>query len=281
MAFGATHLQQVGRVDDNGRSMASLWSGTSSSWVNLNPQGIENAGALATDGASQVGYTIPFQMEAAIWQGSAASHRSLHPNGAENSHAVAVAGAIQVGTVSFPGSRRAGYWRGTAESWTPMLQGGTSSVAYGSDGKSIVGHAVNDFIKASLWDIATETWTDLNPTGSLFSEALDVDGNFQVGFVSTGGPSRAFFWAGTPTSGINLQSSLPNRFIGSVASSIAVSSSEIVVSGYAYTSDRNQAEAVQWIHPVPEPGTIAAALTGLAFYARRRARKNLKAQKTP
>jgi hypothetical protein len=73
--------QQVGYVQLRlgGDARASLWSGTASSWVNLNPAGSTYSIANATDGHQQVGIaTFAGLPRASLWSGSAESWVDLH-----------------------------------------------------------------------------------------------------------------------------------------------------------------------------------------------------------
>src|SRR4051812_10392299 len=74
--LGSGSGQEVGMTLGTGY-FATLWNGTSNAAVNLHPSGFNGSYALATDGATQVGYafgpTTNSYTHAARWSGSAAS----------------------------------------------------------------------------------------------------------------------------------------------------------------------------------------------------------------
>jgi hypothetical protein len=79
--------------------VAALWTGTPSSFVDLNPSSWAFSAAIATSGGEQVGYGImpPANFShALLWSGTAASFVDLNPAGFNNSFALGVGGGEQI-----------------------------------------------------------------------------------------------------------------------------------------------------------------------------------------
>lgn len=64
------------------------------------------------------------------------------------------------------------------------------------------------YVGAGFWSRATNSWTELNPAGSMFSTAIDVSDGQQVGYVTISTPEYyrdcACMWSGTADSFVNL-----------------------------------------------------------------------------
>ncbi|MEQ1932548.1 MAG: hypothetical protein ABL962_01525, partial [Fimbriimonadaceae bacterium] len=119
--------QQAGWVTVSGPTggihHASLWSGTSASWVDLHPTGAEHSIGYGVHTGRQVGtVVVESGVRASLWSGTAASWVDLTPAGAKEAEGWAIENSDQVGWASFgkPGSRRAGIWSGTADSWVDL-----------------------------------------------------------------------------------------------------------------------------------------------------------------
>jgi hypothetical protein len=112
---------QVGRAVVGGISRASLWSGTSVSWVDLHPAGASASNAHGVFGSQQVGTAefgaTPF---ASLWNGTPASWVNLNPAGAVGSEAFDTSGTYQVGWAKVDGIDRASFWSGSAASWQDL-----------------------------------------------------------------------------------------------------------------------------------------------------------------
>ncbi|MCE9557485.1 MAG: hypothetical protein K8R88_00895 [Armatimonadetes bacterium] len=209
VAFGTSAANQVGvtTVADV-RPHASLWSGTSGSWVDLHPFGgsIGGSEAYGVSGTSQVGSVgVPEQgTHAALWAGTAASWVDLTPGA--HGVAYAVSGAHQVGMAETGSGTHASLWTGTAASLVDLNPGGaTESVAFGVSGTSQVGYAATvDWAHASLWSGTSASWVDLHPAGYEWSMALAVSGPYQVGKIRVGGVFHASLWSGTAASCVDL-----------------------------------------------------------------------------
>ena len=221
---------------------ALLWTGSSSSCVDLNPAGFAESSAFGVSGGTEVGFvygpTTGSQVHAVLWKGSAASYVDLNPPGVLQSTAYGVYGGTEVGYGSIPGVGQ---------------------------------HAL-------LWHGNAANYVDLNPPGFVGSEAYGIYGTTIVG--SGIGPStpgtgqnHALVWFGTADSAVDLN---PPGFTSSIAHTID-SSGDIV--GYGTDSLGNQ-QALLWT-PTPEPSTLVLAGFGAAALyaaAHSRSRRNCRAQ---
>jgi hypothetical protein len=89
-----------------GVKRASLWSGTSGSWVDLHPAGTSQSFAFDVDAGTgnQVGYAYinggaDRFIRASLWSGSAQSWVDLSPMGTNESYALAIGDGKQAGYV--------------------------------------------------------------------------------------------------------------------------------------------------------------------------------------
>src|SRR5436309_1036342 len=97
-AYGVSGGLQAGSADVGGVDHASLWSGTSASWVDLNPSGATESRAYGVRGGQQVGYAlVGTSYHAVLWRGTVTSWVDLNPAGATESRAYSVNGGQQVG----------------------------------------------------------------------------------------------------------------------------------------------------------------------------------------
>jgi len=113
--------EQVGWTDSNYEGpRAALWRGTRDSFVDLSPEGSGISEARGVSGGQQVGWVWFNAQVAALWTGTAASFVNLNPAEATSSQANDVSNGWQVGSADFNNVARAGYWRGTAASWTDL-----------------------------------------------------------------------------------------------------------------------------------------------------------------
>ncbi len=212
--FDISDSTQVGYVNlpGWGAPEASLWHGTSESWVNLNPAGaIYGSVARAVDGSQQVGYAIvDATWHASLWSGTAASWVSLNPPNSEECVANDAHGGVQVGYAGLRGgARHAGLWRGSAA-----------------------------------------TWVDLNPTGFNESQAYGVTDGYQVGTVGDVFSIRASLWRGTAASWVDLSVYLPSGYSRSFAAAVSSDGVTLYVVGSAYNSATQLSEAMLWTRPL-------------------------------
>ncbi|MCC7435978.1 MAG: hypothetical protein IT363_14945 [Methanoregulaceae archaeon] len=102
--------------------MALLWRIPGNSVVLLAPIDSLTSDARGVSKGQQVGGVsfVEGKSVAALWTGTAESFVNLNPAGADSSGANDVSNGWQVGSADFNGVARAGYWRGTSESWTDL-----------------------------------------------------------------------------------------------------------------------------------------------------------------
>lgn len=243
-ASGNSGTSQVGSTTSiAGVTRARLWSGTSSSMINLHPSVATNSVALGTDGLSQVGsVTIGNQRRASIWTGHVATWINLHPASVPESVALAVSGNRQVGfTANSPESSRACLWNGSSSSWV-SLHSGVNSMALGVSDSNQVGwiNYGGGSSEAFLWYGTAGARVQLHPIGAAYSVCNATNGPTQVGvFTRTfGGEQRACLWSGTSGSMVDL-----HPFGSSYSAAYGVSDAHQV--GFAYFAPLDE-RAILW-----------------------------------
>lgn len=195
------------RLDQYARPHAMMWSGGSSSAINLHPPGFERSQVLALGDGYQAGSA---DYKAATWHGTPQSYVNLNPPTAETSGINACWGQVKAGFAHFPFSAdRAGFWTGAANSWVSLHMLGSSSVVLAYDGSQFAGSYVvgsgGTGTRAALWGNTPESMVELHPAGHSRSEALAVSGGLQGGYtVAPGGDEKAALWAGSASSFVNL-----------------------------------------------------------------------------
>ena len=261
---------------------ALLWTGTSSTPVNLHAGAFTHTYAHGVHGAQQVGKgTIESGgSHALLWHGSAATMVDLHPHpatGFRSTVAIATDGVQQVGSgvLTGGGNPRALLWTGNAGSMVDLTPARFANFSVSIDGVSNgqqVGTVsfllIGEGHHALLWRGSAESVVDLHPAGFARSRARDTNGSQQVGegyinldpAVTT---SHALLWNGSPDA-IDLHQFLPAGYESSIAYGIDEFGN---VAGTARIGDR--AHAVVWL--VPEP-TAAALFVGPATLLLRRPR---------
>jgi hypothetical protein len=168
MAIGGTH--QAGEVWIGGHC-AALWSGTASSFTNLNPAGCGASTIYAIAGEQQVGYVLKGNYRAALWAGTAASVVDLNPEGASSSTAYAAFGTQQAGVATISGKLGAALWSGTATSFVDLKAclGSTyrDSGAYGLWAEGGTTYAAGSATEVSSGKLHAILWIIQNPPATL------------------------------------------------------------------------------------------------------------------
>ncbi len=211
-AHAVDGAQQGGFVTSaSGAGNASLWSGSSASWLNLHPSGADESFIYRVSDGQQVGDTfLNSQRRASLWSGSAGSWIDLSPAGTFRSIALGVWNGQQVGNARVGLRDHASLWTGTAASWVDLNPtSADSSTAYAIHAGVQVGSAIESgVLHAGLWTGTPMSWTPLHPgigvaTGS---EALDVHSGSQVGYVAGvgGHVAHACLWSGSAASFVDL-----------------------------------------------------------------------------
>ena len=173
VAYGVGDGQQAGVVvaasgaGEPQIERASVWSGSSASWVSLHPAGAASSIAYDAGGGQQVGYAVlgDGRKRASLWRGSDSTWLDLSPTvaGAHDSVALAVSGGQQVGW-TMVGNGRASLWSGTAASWVDLhaflpakfTSSYATSIDHNANGTYIVGSAYNTLtarIEAVMWTL--------------------------------------------------------------------------------------------------------------------------------
>jgi hypothetical protein len=212
-----------------------MWSGSSGSFVNMNPPGASSSGIRAAYGDRQGGaasFSGSFSpSRAGLWSGTAASFVSLHP------------------------------LSGYAESWiTAMAEG--QQVGAANAGSTTMNHA-------ALRTGTPESFLDLHPAGYISSELLGTVGGAQVSFVYTG-QTHAGIWFGTAGSFLRLSQFLPAGYYDSKATSIATDGQDFYVGGYATNAATGYRDAFLWVGTVPAPSTMGVLMAAGVLASRRR-----------
>ncbi len=221
---GTSGIQQVGSagfVTDTptGPSVvnhAMTWTGDAGSAIDL---GVGAAAAISN--GQQAGSA---NTHAALWNGTAESMVDLNPSFWDQSAVTGIANGQQVGWASRHTlcgecgggttsiySQRPFLWSGSAASaidLTPFNLGFGAGQALGTDGVQQVGYAqqvlgANAFSGpyAMVWSGTANSAVNLNPIGSIESQAKAVFGGQQVGY---GFAHHALLWTGSAASFVDL-----------------------------------------------------------------------------
>lgn len=233
MVDGVAGGLEVGAIQVGGQcswvTHAVVWSGTSGTFVDLQPTSAGAAGgsvATATDGTHEVGYGLTGTgfTHAFVWTGSAASARDITPVD-ECATAEGVSGDQIVGftqnCISYPpqGSWPTVWIKHVASGLSCACIAGTATAA---DGVQEVGYVnTGSNIHAMLWNGPTSSGIDLNPAGTTTSWLYAVRNGRQVGCTLgwgvTGNQYYAALWQGSVASYVDLSAFLPSGYTGSCA----------------------------------------------------------------
>lgn len=262
--------QQAGVVTLAGSTTlhASLWRGSSGSWIDLNPSvSFQNSIAYATDEGQQVGFACPTGIKhAGVWSGSADSWIDLHPTGFDYSEAYALHAGQQVGYVS-SGSTRASMWSGSAATWIDLHPAGalhSSATAVHSGRQGGIAQFGSRY-HAGLWSGSASSWLDLNPANVYHGMVRSMDSAQQVGSFEYLSPSgdRACLWTGTPESFVDLHPA-------GASASIAFAVFGGVQAGFAVIGGMDHAclwtgTASSWVdlHPLLPPTFTSSVARGV------------------
>jgi hypothetical protein len=197
----------------------AYWSDSPASATFLRPLWADSASVIASDASTQVGSYYVGRGRAARWTGTAASMISLHPEWSYFSQAVGFEGDITVGRVD----SLAAYWQGEALT----LLGSGASV--GIDQGRVL---VNQESRAKLYDIASATWTNLNPAGATRSYPVDAFEGTQIGMAALGSLQPGY-WRGTAESFTPLFEPAEETYVTSIHRNL--------VAGYRHRSRRSSA----------------------------------------
>ncbi|MEO6593491.1 MAG: hypothetical protein ABIP94_01920 [Planctomycetota bacterium] len=195
--------QQGGYTVIANQNHASLWTGTSASWIDLHPAGALNSVVAAITPYVQVGSTVN---HAALWIGTAASHIDLNPANASASAVRGTDGAFHVGWQQIGIYQRACVWPGSSTMAVDLQPAvATTSAAHAISGAQIVGDVGigNPAVgHAALW--SNSSFIDLHPAGANLSSARGVEGGQQVGYARINLTTHACLWTGSASSWVDL-----------------------------------------------------------------------------
>jgi hypothetical protein len=203
---GVNGTIQYGFAIVAGVTSASVWTGTSTSWVNLHPQNALGSVITSSDGVTHYGEVGAPTGRAAMWVGNSPNWTNLNPFGAVGSAISAAVDGRQVGIAELNNTGYAGLWSGTPGSFVNLNPtGAVYSEAFGVGGNQQVGYVqFNVGVSvASLWTGTPESWKSLNPLGAYSSTAYATSGLSQVG-VANFPDSRAGLWYGSADSWVDL-----------------------------------------------------------------------------
>jgi len=296
IGFATDGHSQVGYANYYGSpAHAALWTGTSNTFVDLNPANMLNSLSESVYANQQGGWgwgpATNNADHALLWYGSAASAVDLHPANYTLSHVFGNDSLHQVGSAQPADTSSGSYehamlWTGTAASVVDLHPpaGYRNSRALDVAGDQQVGYAD---AQAILWRGSGASAINLHPAkfpAFTISEASATNGIQQVGYAGTnivGSDTHAMLWSSTPDSAVDLHLLLPDNdgigWYNSVADSIdadgnifGTASTQWLVSGNTYY---RYVYAVEWSPvPIPEPTTLAF-FTGAAFLLRRPGRR--------
>jgi hypothetical protein len=274
---GMSENAQVGQVIPGANQYhAGVWYGTPESAVDLHPLSAYRASeAYAVSGNIQVGiatHTQSGQLHASLWKGSAESFVDLHPAGSSQSRGLATDGTLQGGWASLPGGgdHEAVIWAGSAESVVNLAPPGAQRSAVLAMAPGIQVGSVefpDEAPHAAIWRGTADSWVDLNPQDSTWSEILGTDGRYHAGQAYVGGFPHAHLWL--PDGGtVDLHSYLPLNYTYSEARDVYTDGSHIYVVGMGAAS--GDISAWMWVGTVPSPSPATALIIAGSLAASRR-----------
>ena len=219
---------------------AALWLTSTSTPLDLNPQGFLNSQVAGMSGTQEVGYGFlsGHDYRALLWSGSASSTVDLTPNGFIRAYAFGVGGGRQVGAATASnGVMHPLMWTGSPLNYLDLLPKGYSGAyALGVQGynqvgfgwpattaSSGVGTTYTNFQHALLWSGSATSVVDLNPVEFDSSVAMAQGGGRQVGYGSGGATNQqihALVWGNSSSEYFDLHYSLPSGYVSSTASGI-------------------------------------------------------------
>jgi PEP-CTERM motif len=276
---------QVGGADYTGTGHAARWFGTAASYEDMNPSRFTHSEARAMFGNKMVGWAQGPAFSGSrgiLWNGgNAEDYVDLTPDGIDQSFLMGMDANQQVGIISDANINvSAGLWTGTASSFIDLgPAGSTSSYAFAvangrQGGEATIGQ---NHAHAYLWSGTAASALDIHPDVANSSQVSGMSSNFQVGRVDIDvqgaqtSKYHAAFWSGTSNSWVDLHSFLPSAYQISEATSIVEYADRVEVYGFARAEALgDDAIAVMWTQPVPEPGSVLAIVIGLAGLARLR-----------
>jgi hypothetical protein len=186
---------------------AGLWNGTATSFVDIQPAGVDTTYPYGMNASQQVGYSVAAgNLHAFLANGTAASFVDLHPAGTVSSYAYATDGTTQAGYFNTATESHACIWNGTAASVQDLNPIGiaASQIMAGGGGQQGGRIVVGGLMHAAIWQGTAVSYVDLNPVGASQSLVSATDGSTQGGYGIFGGITHAGIWRGTIASFVDL-----------------------------------------------------------------------------
>ena len=281
VAYHGNSSVQVGSYTKSFTTHASKWNGSLATFEDLNPARSTESQASSILGNKIGGYArINDDAHAVVWNGGGAEdYVDLHPAIAIWSGISTMTESNQIGTVTLNGLvNHAALWSGTAESFVDLGPAGSFESEANAGAGNRQGGWSNTLTQerhAHLWSGTSASAIDLNPFGELTSAVSGMSAQYQVGYSynSTTEHSSAQIWSGSAASAVNLGSFLPADFVNSFATSVVEYEDRIEVYGYGNRRGVSTSEALKWVQPVPEPGSLTAIGLGILRLARIKRRK--------
>lgn len=152
----------------------------------------------------------------------------LGQSGESRSEVYAVSAGMQGGAYTpHLGQAQAGFWTGSADSWTPLFVSQTTiGEVYAIDGQAQAGEAAG---RAAVWQGTPDSRVDLGPAG-IISYAYAMRGNIQAGEIIPASFSHAAMWQGTAASMVDLNPTGARQ-------SFAYATDGVLEGGVVYTPD--------------------------------------------
>lgn len=232
---------------------ACVWSGTASSYIDIQPSGWEYGSVSDTDGQHHVG-TLHFDdssttSDGHYWPASQKFAIKLTPSGDWGSSATCLDAGHQYGSVVHPfATVHAAKWSGTAASFENLNPIGStwSYISDADDGLQVGRATFGGAHHAGLWSGSAASFIDLNPTGAVASEAVATGGGLQVGSIQLPGMNLySIVWAGEADNYVDLAAFADSDHPFPQLRDIEVlSSGEIRVTGSAFNQTTQQTDAV-------------------------------------
>ena len=191
-ANGTAGGQQAGRAYGStfgGDGHAALWSGSSSSFVDLNPIGFNKSQVEAISDGQEAGYgsgtPTGGQTHALLWSGSATGAVDLNPTSLSETYTYSqvegIGGGQQVGFGQGLNTH-ALLWSGTAASAVDLNPANALySEAFATSGVHQVGYVGSQTDHATEWSGTAATALDINPDGAGSSRAYAISGDMAAG----------------------------------------------------------------------------------------------------
>lgn len=260
LIFYAAGEDSVGGMSQQGD--ATIWVGPNFTPINLHPDEFngeyDSSEVVDIQGGYQVGVIsrglFGARLDGIIWRGSKHDYTMLTPPGYDRSGVSSIDGDLITGGVSkFVNQRLMSWiciWRDYGARFELFhMFGERAYIEKSRNGVQVGEHYGTDRQRRPcLWRGAIESsFVDLSPPGIRRGQALDTDGEVQVGWVRLlfrPEEGMACLWRGSAATFVNLHDLLPLQFIWSEATGIDANG---VIYGTAVAPPRYAPIPVRWV----------------------------------